>query len=134
MLKCGRLRRSNGRHCENYTSRLITGSRQGSLHLPYRICTTFSVPETATEPRGLAVVIWIIGLSGAGKITLGRELARQWRLIGSNCVLLDGDELRDVFGHNGSDAAYAVSGRRMNAERMTALCTLLDRQGVNVVC
>ncbi len=80
------------------------------------------------------MVIWIIGLSGAGKTTLGRELARQWRLRAPNCVLLDGDELREVFGHTRSDVAYTVSGRRLNAERITALCALLDRQGINVVC
>jgi adenylylsulfate kinase-like enzyme len=80
------------------------------------------------------VVIWIIGLSGAGKTTLGRELARQWRRRSPNCVLLDGDELRDVFGHNQGEVAYSVSGRRLNAERMTALCALLDSQGLNVVC
>jgi cytidine diphosphoramidate kinase len=80
------------------------------------------------------VVIWIIGLSGAGKSTIGRELARQWRLAAPNCVMLDGDELRDVFGHNRDDTAYTVEGRRLNADRMTALCSLLDRQGINVVC
>jgi cytidine diphosphoramidate kinase len=80
------------------------------------------------------VVIWIIGLSGAGKTTLGREVARQWRKTAPNCVLLDGDELRAVFGHDQGDAAYTVDGRRLNAERMTALCALLDAQGINVVC
>jgi cytidine diphosphoramidate kinase len=80
------------------------------------------------------VVIWIIGLSGAGKTTLGREVVRQWRSMAPNCVLLDGDELREVFAHDRSDTAYTVSGRRLNAERMTALCVLLDRQGINVVC
>ena len=79
------------------------------------------------------MVIWIIGLSGAGKTTLGREIARQWRLRAPNCVLLDGDELRAVFGHDRGDA-YTVSGRRLNAERLTALCALLDGQGINVVC
>jgi adenylylsulfate kinase-like enzyme len=80
------------------------------------------------------VVIWIIGLSGAGKTTLGRELARQWRLVDSACVLLDGDELREVFRHTQRATDYTIAGRRLNAERMTALCALLDRQGVNVVC
>jgi adenylylsulfate kinase len=88
----------------------------------------------ALESReALPVVIWIIGLSGAGKTTLGRELVSQWRKIAPNCVLLDGDELRALFGHDRSDDAYTVSGRRLNAERMTALCVLLDRQGINVV-
>ncbi|MGE5548199.1 MAG: adenylyl-sulfate kinase [Solirubrobacterales bacterium] len=80
------------------------------------------------------MVIWFIGLSGAGKTTLGREVARQWRLEEPNTVLLDGDELRDVFAHDRSDDAYTVAGRRLNAERLTALCAMLDRQGINVVC
>jgi adenylylsulfate kinase len=79
------------------------------------------------------MVIWIIGLSGSGKTTLGREVAKQWRLKAPNCVLLDGDELRAVFAHDRGDA-YTVGGRRLNAERLTALCALLDAQGINVVC
>jgi len=95
----------------------------------------FWLPEAVREGRTLlVVVIWIIGLSGAGKTTLGREVARQWRATSPNCVLLDGDELREVFRHNMAEAAYTVSGRRLNAERMTALCSLLDGQGINVVC
>lgn len=80
------------------------------------------------------MVIWLVGLSGSGKTTLGREVARQWRLAASNTVLLDGDELREVFAHDRSEAAYTVEGRRINAERMAALCKMLDSQGINVVC
>ncbi|AUT45172.1 adenylyl-sulfate kinase [Achromobacter sp. AONIH1] len=80
------------------------------------------------------MVIWLIGLSGSGKTTLGKEIARLWRGLAANTVLLDGDELRRVFAHDQTDAAYSVEGRRANAERMTALCEMLDRQGINVVC
>ena len=80
------------------------------------------------------MVIWLIGLSGSGKTTLGREIARLWREDSPNTVLLDGDEVRQVFAQDQSEADYALSGRRKNAERMTALCELLDRQGINVVC
>ena len=73
-------------------------------------------------------------MSGAGKTTIGRELARQWRSMAPNCVLLDGDEVREILGHDQSAAAYSVGGRRKNAERMTSLCSLLDSQGINVVC
>ena len=79
------------------------------------------------------MVIWLIGLSGSGKTTLGKEIARLWRGLAANTVLLDGDELRRVFAHDQTDAAYSVEGRRANAERMTALCEMLDRQGINVV-
>lgn len=80
------------------------------------------------------MVIWIIGLSGSGKTTLGREVARQWRDSGANCVLLDGDEIRELFRHDSGHEPYSLEGRRINAERMISLCELLDRQGVNVVC
>jgi len=79
------------------------------------------------------MVIWCIGLSGSGKTTLGREIARQLRARQPNTVLLDGDELREVFAQGRGDDAYTVEGRRLNAERIVALCRLLDSQGINVV-
>lgn len=80
------------------------------------------------------MVIWIIGLSGAGKTTLGQEIVKQWRARSANTVLLDGDALRAVFAHDGSESAYSLAGRQTNAERLTELCALLDQQGINVVC
>lgn len=80
------------------------------------------------------MVVWVIGLSGSGKTTLGREMARQWRAATPNVVLLDGDEVRQVFAHDRGDDAYTPQGRRVNAERLVALCELLDRQGIHVVC
>ncbi|ANN69080.1 adenylyl-sulfate kinase [Bordetella bronchialis] len=80
------------------------------------------------------MVIWFVGLSGSGKTTLGREVKRQWAKAQPNTVLLDGDELRAVFQHDRTADAYSVSGRRLNAERIAALCEMLDRQGINVVC
>ena len=80
------------------------------------------------------MVIWLIGLSGSGKTTLGQEMARLWRREAPNTVLLDGDEVRHVFAQDQCDADYALPGRRRNAERLTALCELLDKQNINVVC
>ena len=80
------------------------------------------------------MVIWLVGLSGSGKTTLGREMARQWRAHAPNVVLLDGDEVRQVFAHDRGDDAYTLEGRRLNAERIVALCEMLDRQGIHVVC
>lgn len=80
------------------------------------------------------MVIWIIGLSGAGKTTLGRELVRQWRELQPQTVLVDGDEVREIFGNVASGSQYSIEARRKNAERITALCNFLDKQGINVVC
>ena len=79
------------------------------------------------------MVIWLIGLSGAGKTTIGREVYRIWKQTAPHTVLVDGDEIRAIFGHTGEEA-YTLEGRRANAERITAICKWLDSQDINVVC
>ena len=79
------------------------------------------------------MVIWIIGLSGAGKSTIGQEVYRIWKQTAPHTVLVDGDEVRAIFGHTGEEA-YALEGRRVNAARIRAICKWLDSQGINVVC
>lgn len=79
------------------------------------------------------MVIWLIGLSGAGKTTIGREVYRIWKQQAPHTVLVDGDEIRAIFGHTGEEA-YTIEGRRTNAARITAICKWLDSQGINVVC
>jgi adenylylsulfate kinase len=88
--------------------------------------------DTAKEKAKM--IIWMVGLSGSGKTTLGRAIAEDWRSISPNTVFLDGDELREVFSYDQGDAPYTVEGRRRNACRMVAMCEMLDRQGINVVC
>ena len=80
------------------------------------------------------MVIWLIGLSGAGKTTIGKCVHREWKKHEPNTVLVDGDEIRELFSLNQEDSDYSLDGRRKNAERIKHLCAWLDRQGVNVVC
>lgn len=79
------------------------------------------------------MIIWIIGLSGAGKTTIGREVYRTIKPVLSNTVLVDGDEIREIFNFN-TPASYSLVGRRENAERIITLCEFLDKQNINVVC
>jgi adenylylsulfate kinase len=80
------------------------------------------------------MVIWLIGLSGAGKTSIGRELCRYWKERAPQTVLVDGDEIRRIFQHDRDEQAYTLEGRRRNAERIRELCAWLDRQDINVVC
>lgn len=80
------------------------------------------------------MVIWIIGLSGAGKSAIGQEVYRQWRMLAPCTVLLDGDHLRQVFAHDDIKTDYSIANRRVNGERAVGLCKLLDDQQINVVC
>ena len=49
-------------------------------------------------------------------------------------MLIDGDEIREMFKHDRTDDAYSVEGRKVNADRISQLCAWLDRQGINAVC
>ena len=80
------------------------------------------------------MVIWLIGLSGVGKTTIGRHLHEMWKAEASNTVFVDGDEIRALFKDNAGPESYTIEGRRANAERITELCAWLDRQDINVVC
>jgi adenylylsulfate kinase-like enzyme len=79
-------------------------------------------------------VIWITGLSGAGKSSLARLLSSQLRTQGMAVVMLDGDELRDVFGASAPNTQnHNRQGRLALALQYSRLCLLIADQGVVVV-
>ena len=77
------------------------------------------------------MVVWLIGLSGAGKTTLARQIVARVRDSSPNVVLVDGDAIRELFGN---DLGHSLEDRRRNAERVARLCKYLDDQGIHVVC
>ena len=80
------------------------------------------------------MVIWITGLANAGKTTIGQHVFEIWRQIHPNTVLVDGDDVRRLFGLEKGEKLYSVEGRQMVAERICDMCAWLDRQEINVVC
>lgn len=81
-----------------------------------------------------ARVLWITGLSGAGKSTLARELAARLRAMGQPVVVLDGDELREVFGAVAANARnHGREGRLALAMQYAHLCQIIARQDLTVV-
>lgn len=80
------------------------------------------------------MVIWLIGMSGAGKTTIGRQVCSIWKARATNTVFVDGDEMRQIFKHDQHPNAYSLEGRSANADRIAQLCAWLDRQQINVVC
>ena len=79
------------------------------------------------------MIVWLVGLSGAGKTTIARELHRQWQAREPATVLIDGDEIREIFKHDQNAAAYTLESRRINAERIAAISAWLDDQNINAV-
>ncbi len=79
----------------------------------------------------MGTVYWITGLSGAGKTTIGKMFYEKMKEKYPNTVFLDGDTLRKVFG---DDLGYSKEERRKCAMRYSRLCTMLQEQGMNVIC
>jgi len=79
-------------------------------------------------------IIWITGLSGAGKSTLAMELSGRLRALGEAVVLLDGDELRAVFGAVAATAQnHSREARLALAMQYAHLCRIVANQGLTVV-
>ena len=77
------------------------------------------------------VVVWVTGLSGAGKTTISLQLAQKLRMNGRDCVLLDGDQLRKAVHSNQS--GFDRSSRLENAWRNCRLAKLLADQGFTII-
>ncbi|WP_454255315.1 adenylyl-sulfate kinase [Pseudomonas sp. Marseille-Q8238] len=81
-----------------------------------------------------ARVLWITGLSGAGKSTLAREVVERLRARDESVVMLDGDELRDVFGAAAANAQnHGREGRLALAMQYAHLCRVIAEQNMTVV-
>lgn len=78
------------------------------------------------------MIIWLMGISGAGKTTIGKRLEAYLRQQHIKNYLLDGDEVRDLFDR---DLGYSDSDREANIKRIILGAYLLDRNDiVGIIC
>ena len=79
-------------------------------------------------------VIWITGLSGAGKTTVAAALDQCLRERGLIPILLDGDILRNLFkSTNEIGKTYSRVARIKLALKYAHLCKALSSQGFTVI-
>ncbi|MGY3807227.1 adenylyl-sulfate kinase [Aeromonas veronii] len=80
------------------------------------------------------MVVWITGLSGAGKTTVAKCLVSKLRSAGKkNVVHLDGDELRDAFFTDVAGDPHSHKNRLKIAYKYSTLCAMLSKQDITVV-
>jgi len=79
----------------------------------------------------LAKLIWITGLAGSGKSTIGNIIYERFKALSPATVFLDGDRIRNIFG---DDLGHDPDGRIKNARRIAGLCKFLVEQDINVIC
>ena len=78
----------------------------------------------------MSKLIWITGLAGSGKTTIGKEVFKKLKETDPASVIIDGDYYRNVFGWNG----YTKDERLDTAKNLVKFCQFLIKQKINVVC
>lgn len=76
---------------------------------------------------GEMMVVWLTGLSSAGKSTLGHELGARLRALDHRVEVLDGDAVRK---HLCKDLGFSKADRDENIRRIIFVAELLGRHGV----
>ncbi|QGZ60806.1 adenylyl-sulfate kinase [Paraburkholderia acidisoli] len=76
------------------------------------------------------VVVWMTGMSGAGKSTIARELVVKLQNEGVRAIALDGDVLR--AGLN-SDLGFSAADRSENLRRVAHVAALFCDEGYAVI-
>jgi adenylyl-sulfate kinase len=76
-------------------------------------------------------VVWMTGLSGAGKTTIALILEEKLRERGLKVERLDGDVVRESLTR---DLGFSAEDRAKNIERVTFVAKLLSRNGVGCLC
>ncbi|MDA8279762.1 MAG: sulfate adenylyltransferase subunit CysN [Actinomycetota bacterium] len=75
-------------------------------------------------------VVWLTGLSGAGKSTIANALERKLHGAGVHTVLLDGDNLRHGLSR---DLGFTDADRVENIRRAGEVCKLMAQAGLVVI-
>lgn len=111
--------------------------RYSGVNRPRRSTLRYNQPDLRNpsfviggpEPEPGAVV-WMTGLSGAGKSTIAHEVVARLRARGVAVEYLDGDVIRDVFPSTG----FSREDRDAHIRRVGYLASRLEAHGVTVVC
>jgi bifunctional enzyme CysN/CysC len=93
----------------------------------------WNIPRERREERQShqAAVVWLTGMSGAGKSTIARAVERRLFEEGHRTMLLDGDDLRHGLC---GDLGFSPADRAENIRRAGEVARLFFEQGAIVLC
>jgi len=81
--------------------------------------------------NGEGYVVWMTGLSGAGKTTIALIVVDELKKRGMKVERLDGDVVRQSLTR---DLGFTAEDRKKNIERVTFVAKLLSRNGIGAIC
>ncbi|HWF20103.1 MAG TPA: adenylyl-sulfate kinase, partial [Verrucomicrobiae bacterium] len=83
--------------------------------------------QRSMRNRHAGCVVWLTGLSGAGKSTIATELERELFNAGKSAYVLDGDKIRHGLC---SDLAFSPEDRKENIRRVGEVAKLFADAGI----
>src|SRR6266581_123636 len=87
--------------------------------------------ERAALKEQAAAVLWLTGLSGAGKSTIADIIEKKLVASGSHTMLLDGDNVRHGLNR---DLGFTDADRVENIRRVGEVAKLMTEAGLIVIC
>ncbi len=87
--------------------------------------------ERAALKRQRPAIVWLTGLSGAGKSTIANLIERQLNLAGYHTMMLDGDNVRHGLNR---DLGFTEADRVENIRRIGEVAKLMTEAGIIVLC
>lgn len=85
------------------------------------------IKKNLKNKKGL--ILWITGLSGSGKSTIGIKLKKLIERKYGKTVIIHGDDVRKIYNNK----SYSMSDRLKLGKSNSNLCKLISDQNVNVV-
>jgi len=82
------------------------------------------------KANGNACVVWLTGLPGSGKTTVGRRIVEDLCKRGIKAEILDGDEIRSAIS---SELGFSKRDREIHPHRVIYLSKLLSKNGIVAV-
>src|SRR5580700_9767299 len=93
--------------------------------------TLLGKAERAVQKHQRPAIVWLTGLSGAGKSTIANIVERQLHAAGHHTMLLDGDNLRHGLSR---DLGFTEADRVENIRRTGEVAKLMVEAGLIVLC
>ncbi len=113
------------------TEKSVTGPP--SQVSPDVVWEPWNIPREERERRNghKAAVIWLTGISGAGKSTIAKAVEKKLWDEGKQTVLLDGDQIRHGLC---GDLGFSAADRTENIRRVGEVARLFHEHGNIVLC
>lgn len=111
------------------TPNLPMRSTTATAHVHWHAFTVNQAARSLSKGQKPCVV-WLTGLSGAGKSTIANALEQRLHAMGHHTTLLDGDNVRHRLS---SDLGFSAPDRAEHLRRVAGVCELMVDAGLIVI-